>query len=185
MSNRSLLLLGAISAVGLLAAAPAAIGPYTIDSSPAGIEVHARDDGRAGSVLLAAGLGLALIGALRARNASNERRNFALARVVMGLGLAGMGGFAMLGSAKTWTASRDGIIERTRGGMEARSERAQIEAVTITRRRDTGADQKNEAGSRPWIVQAGSAVFSVASESDAQQLATALARAIGVEVRTQ
>jgi len=185
MQRRPRLLLLLLLGVGMLAMARERIGPYAVAATRAGIEVHAPDDGRAGSVLVAAGLGLAALGAWRARNSQNERRNFALARVVLGLALAGLGGFAMFGSGTTWTASSDGIVERARDGSETRSERAQIEAVTITAKRADGADLKNPGGSRPWIVQAGSARFALTSQPDAQRLAEELARAIGVEVRTR
>ena len=183
MQRRSRLLLMLPFGVWMLAMAPERIGTYSVAATSTGIEVHAPDDGRAGSVLVAAGLGLAALGAWRARTSPSELRSFALARVVLGLALAGLGGFAMFGSGTTWTASRDGLVERGRDGSETRSARAQIEAVTITSRRADGADLKNPAGSRPWIVQAGSARFALASQRDAQRLAERLARAIDVEVR--
>jgi uncharacterized membrane protein YidH (DUF202 family) len=81
MQRRPRLLLFLLLGVWVLAMAPERIGPYAVAATPAGIEVHAPDDSRAGSVLVAAGLGLAALGAWRARNSQNERRNFALARV--------------------------------------------------------------------------------------------------------
>jgi hypothetical protein len=169
--------------VAMLAMAPERVGPYRLVATSAGIEVHAPDDRRAGTMLVAAGLTLAAIGAWRARKSPSDRRNFALARVALGLGLAGVGGFSMFGGGTVWTASRDGIVERGRDGSETRIARAQIEVVAITRQRPDGAGLKNPGGSRPWTVQAGGAHFALASQQDAQRLAEELARAIGVEVR--
>ncbi len=174
-----LLALGA----GLLAATPERIGPYRLVATGAGIEVHAPDDQRGGGALIAAGLGLAAIGAWRLRRDTGERRNFGWARVLLGLGMAGAGAFAVLGSGTVWVVTQDGVSLRQHGRSETIAPRAQIESVLVASRPADGADVKNPGTARPWMVEAGGARFALESRDDAQRLAEEVARALGVTVR--
>ncbi len=177
-----LVLLIALGA-GMLAATPEQIGPYRLVATDSGIEVHAPDDRRGGGILIAAGLALAALGALRLRRDEGERRNFAWARVLLGLGMAGVGAFGALGSGTVWTVTQDGVALRHRDRSETIAPRAQIEAVVIAQRASDGADVKNKATARSWIVQAGGVRFAVETPREAQQLADEVARALGVAVR--
>ena len=167
----------------LLGAAFEQIGPYRLMTTDAGIEVSAPASQPGGGVLIAAGLALAALGALRLRRDEGERRYFGWARVLLGLGMAGVGAFAVLGGGAVWEVTPDGVVLRDEGRRETLAPRAQIEAVVVASRRLDGADVKNPATARPWTVQIGGARFALASEEEAQQLAAKLAQVLGVEVR--
>jgi hypothetical protein len=177
-----LLLLIAIG-VGALAATPEQIGPYRLAAIEGGIELRAPDDTRGGSALIAAGLALTAIGAWRLRRDAGERRNFGWARVLLGLGMAVVGAFAVFGSGMVWTVTRDGVALRDGARSETIAPRAQIEAVEIAHVPAEGAAVKNLSSGRDWTVRAGGARFTVGSQEEARQLADEIARALGVAVR--
>lgn len=177
-----LLLLIAIG-VGALAATPEQIGPYRLAAIEGGLELRAPDDTRGGSALIAAGLALAAIGVWRLRRDAGERRNFGWARVLLGLGMAVVGSFAVLGSGTVWAVTRDGVAQIHADRRETIAPRARIEAVEIAHVPAEGAAVKNLSSARDWTVRAGGARFTVGTSEEARQLADEIARALGVEVR--
>lgn len=182
MRVRLLLLLIAIG-VGALAATPERIGPYRLAPIDGGIEVRGPDDSRSGGALVAAGLALAVLGVWRLRRDAGQRRNLGTVRVVLGLGIAAVGAFAVLGSGTIWAVTRDGVALRDGARSETIAPRAQIDAVEIANVPSEGAAVKNLSSARDWTVRAGGARFAVGSPEEARQLADEIARVLGVAVR--
>lgn len=167
--------------VGAAAAEPVPIGPYTVERSGDAIAVRAGDGDRIALALVAAGLVIAAVGALRKR----QRAPWLL----LGAGLAIVGGVARIEGGAAWTVTREGVAEARRFRPVHTVSRAGIEAIEIAARRPTGADAK--AATPPRLVEvrvrerdgASPLRFAFEREDDAQRFAALLAETLGVAKR--
>lgn len=163
------------------AAEPEAIGPYVVERNDAALVVRAGEGDRAALWLVAGGLALAALGALRAR-----RR---MPWLLLGAGLAAVGGVARVEGGAVWRATPDGVTEQRRFRAERSLARAEIEALEIGSRRATGVDVK--AASPPRRVElrvvargVGAPIgFAFEREDDARRLGALLAETLGVPLR--
>jgi hypothetical protein len=108
--------------------------------------------------------------------------------VLLGLGLAAVGGIAVL-AAERWRANETELVRERWGGRTERWPRAEIAAVAIVRRAVSAEDFKR-TGIRPWDVTVRGrdghrlpVRFSVDSHADARALAAILGAALTVEVQ--
>lgn len=146
---------------------PVRIGTYRIESTPVGFVIRAQQGGLVAKGIVGFGLALAAVGVLVGRK---------LPLILLGLGIAGVGGVALGFGGATWEASRDGL----RGAADV--SRTQIQALEIVRARPIGSDVKPHARPRLWQLRvlsadgSSAARFAFEHESDAHALATELAR---------
>jgi hypothetical protein len=161
------------------------IGRYHVERSGTAIEISRPRDRGLGWLLLAGGLVLA--GAGQAVRASG-RAGVGTGVVLLGLGLAAVGGIAVL-AAERWRANETELVRERWGGRTERWPRAEIAAVAIVRRAVSAEDFKR-TGIRPWDVTVRGrdghrlpVRFSVDSHADARTLAAILGAALTVEVQ--
>jgi hypothetical protein len=146
---------------------PAQIGTYRIEPTPVGFMIHAQEGGLVAKGIVVFGLALAVLGFVVGRK---------LPLILMGLGIAGVGGVALRFGGASWEASRDGL----RGAAEV--SRSQIQSLEIARTRPIGSDIKPQARPRPWELRVrsadGSSVarFAFEQQPEAQALGAELAR---------
>jgi hypothetical protein len=180
-----LLLAGAfVSAAAEPAATPARIGRYELARRGEVLDVRAPRELRLGAVLAGSGL---LLAALALFAGAAGRKGAAIGIAVLGVGLAAVGGSALLGSTH-WRASPRELVRERSGGRVERWARAEIAAIEVRRRGRSVRDLK-ETRVRPFEVRLrrsdGSSLptrFTLESESDARALARELASALEVEV---
>lgn len=161
-----------------------AIGPYRVERSGTAIEITRPGDRTIGLALLAGGLVVAGIGrGLR----GSGRVGAGTAVLLLGLGIAAMGGIAVLATER-WRANDTELVRERPGGRVERWPRAALTAVEI-RRRAASAEDFKATRIRPWDVTLRSreggrlpARFSVSSEADARALARQIATALRIEV---
>lgn len=145
---------------------PARIGTYRIEPTPAGFVIRAQEGGLVAKGIFGLGLALAGLGALGRK----------LPLILLGLGLAGVGGVALRFGGATWEATRDGL----RGAAEV--SRSQIQSLEIARARPIGSDIKPQARPRLWELRvrapdgSSAARFAFEQEGEARALAAELAR---------
>jgi hypothetical protein len=160
------------------------IGRYEVERAGDTLTVavpHERDVARA---LLAAGLGLAALGALLRRG----RPGAGTMVVLAGLGLAGVGGVALAAGSRV-RAGPAGLERDRLGGRVERWRPGEIEAVAVARRVPEAADVKSGSPPRRYdahvLGRGGERLvrFRLGSERDAQRLARELGSALGVPVR--
>jgi len=163
----------------------ARIGRYQLTGTADGLEVHVPGDSRLGSALAAGGL---LIGGIGLFAGLHGRFGAAAAMIVIGIGIAAVGGTALLGST-SWRASPVLLLrERADGGVDQWPHEA-IGWVAISRAVPSAFDFKR-TGVRPWEVRVrgpeGTPLptrFTLESEGDARALARSLAAALDVPLR--
>lgn len=146
---------------------PARIGTYRIEPTPVGFVIRAQEGGLVAKGIVGFGLALAALGVVAGRK---------LPLILLGLGIAGVGGVALRFGGATWDASRDGL----RGAAEV--SRAQIASLEIARARPIGSDVKPQARPRLWELRvrgadgASAARFAFEQQSEAQALGAEFAR---------
>ncbi|RIL03960.1 MAG: hypothetical protein DCC71_14465 [Proteobacteria bacterium] len=179
---------GALAAFAAVSALPHAavadtperIGRLRIRATPDGLVVQAPGPDRIARVVVGVGLAIAAFGVLRGR---------ARAISLLGLGVAGVGGVALVFGGTTWTAGADGLRERTRLSGERLVPRAEIERLEIARRAPV-PDAKSPP--RPLLYEVrvfargeadSAARIAVGSREEADALGRALADALGAPLR--
>jgi hypothetical protein len=194
-SRRAALGLVAGALLGAAGAAPAQeatapgvthIGRYEVVRGADALVVRLPRDTPIGLGLVAGGLALSALGAALL----GSRRRTAGGLVLLGLGVAGVGGVALVASA-SWTASRAELLRERSGRRVERWPREAIVAVEVVQRpREAPLDLKSGSPPRRWEVRVrGSdgerlpARFTFEMERDARALARALGAALGVDVR--
>ena len=146
---------------------PARIGAYRIEPTPIGFVIRAQEGGLVAKGIVGFGLAVVALGVLAGRR---------LPLILLGLGIAGVGGVALVFGGATWEASRDGL----RGAAQV--SRSEIQSLAIVRARPIGSDIKPQARPRLWELRvrgadgASAARFAFERESEAQALAAELAR---------
>jgi hypothetical protein len=146
---------------------PTRIGTYRIEPTPVGFVIRAQEGGLVAKGIVGFGLAVAALGLLAGRR---------LPLILLGLGIAGVGGVALLFGGAKWEASRDGL----RGA--AQGSRAQIQSLEIARARPIGSDIKPQARPRLWELRVRGADgtslarFAFEQQPEAQALGAELAR---------
>jgi hypothetical protein len=161
------------------------IGRYRVERIGTTIAISQPRDRGIALTLLAGGLVVAGLGqAVRA----GGRIGAGSAVLLLGLGIAAVGGVAML-AAERWRANETELVRERFGGRVERWPRTAIAEVVITRRVASAEDFKR-ARIRPWDVTVRGpdgrrlpVRFSVESEAAARSLAATLGAALRVEVR--
>jgi hypothetical protein len=166
------------------AATPARIGRYELARRGDVLDVRAPRELRLGAVLAGSGL---LLAALALFTGTAGRKGVATGMAVLGIGLAAVGGSALLGSTR-WQAGPRELVRERSGGRVDRWRREEIADIEVRRRSRSARDLK-ETRLRPFEVRprrpGGSPLptrFTLESEADARALARELASALGVEV---
>jgi hypothetical protein len=171
----------AILLAGAAAAETERIGSYGVERSADRVVVRSGESDRLATGFVVAGLAVAGLGLLRAR-----KKPFWL---LVGLGVAAIGGVAKVEGGVVWTATRDGITEERRFREVRRIDRASIEALDVARRRATGVDVKSATRARLFelrVVERGERAatwFAFAEERDARRLGEVLAPVLGAPLR--
>ena len=161
------------------------IGRYHVERSGTAIAISRPRDRGLGWLVLAGGLAVAGAGQLVR---ASGRGGLGTGVVLLGLGLAAVGGIAAL-AAERWRANETELVRERFGGRTDRWPRAEITGVAIVRRAVSAEDFKR-TGMRPWDVtirgrdgQRLPVRFSVESDADARALAAILGAALSVEVQ--
>lgn len=172
----------AVSLAACVASAepPSRIGRLRIDSTPSGLVIQSADAGGAARIVVGVGLAIAALGVLRGR---------ARALSLLGLGVAAVGGAAIVFGGTTWTAGADGLRQRTRLSGERVVARAEIDRIEIARRAPLHDSKEpprplrfevrvHARGERDSVARIG-----VESRAEADALARLLADALGAPLR--
>ncbi len=162
-----------------------AIGRYRVERVGTTVAISRPRDRAIGGMLLAGGFVLAGVGFAVRRGG---RTGAGSALMLLGLGLAAVGGAAVL-AAERWRANETELVRERLGGRFERWPRTEIEGIAIARRA-ASADDFKRPQSRPWDVTIRGSDggrlpvrFAVESAAEARSLAATLGAALGVKVR--
>jgi hypothetical protein len=164
---------------------PTRIGRYELVRASDALEIQSPGDARVSRFVLVGGAALVVLGLLWL---SRGRRGSAIALVLVGLGVGGIGLLARADGTR-WRASPVELARERSGGRVDRWRRDEIAWVEV-RRRAPDAEGLKRTPPRPFEVRLhksdGSRLptrFSFAAESEARALARELGAALGVGVR--